>query len=155
MNDLFGGVVYAGIDTDRFKYPIGSGRVTFGNQRSFMKAVKAGFVDIKTTKFTKKVGWCVTSWYLWFHSTWCALIRCKLIHTWRTRCAQCVTELLVHISVATSNVSNTSVVPVGNGNTLWMVSNLTARWHVHPRPADQSDGLPPSLTCALNCGVKK
>ncbi|KAL5468728.1 hypothetical protein EMCRGX_G029838 [Ephydatia muelleri] len=55
MNDLFGGVVYAGIDTDRFKYPIGSGRVTFGNQRSFMKAVKAGFVDIKTTKFTKKV----------------------------------------------------------------------------------------------------
>lgn len=56
MNDLFGGVVYAGIDTDRFKYPIGSGRVTFGNQRSFMKAVKAGFVDIKTTKFTKKVG---------------------------------------------------------------------------------------------------
>lgn len=58
MNDLFGGVVYAGIDTDRFKYPIGSGRVTFGNQRSFMKAVKAGFVDIKTTKFTKKVCLC-------------------------------------------------------------------------------------------------
>lgn len=23
MNDLFGGVVYAGIDTDRYKYPIG------------------------------------------------------------------------------------------------------------------------------------
>ena len=55
MNDLFGGVVYAGIDTDRYKYPIGSGRVTFGNQKSFMKAVKAGFVEIKTGKFTKKV----------------------------------------------------------------------------------------------------
>ena len=55
MNDLFGGVVYAGIDTDRYKYPIGSGRVTFGNQRSFMKAVKAGFVEIKTPKFSKKV----------------------------------------------------------------------------------------------------
>jgi hypothetical protein len=28
MNDLFGGVVYAGIDTDRYKYPIGKcGRV--------------------------------------------------------------------------------------------------------------------------------
>ena len=55
MNDLFGGVVYAGIDTDRYKYPIGSGRVTFGNQKSFMKAVKAGFVEIKTPKFNKKV----------------------------------------------------------------------------------------------------
>ncbi len=55
MNDLFGGVVYAGIDTDRFKYPIGSGRVTFGNQKSFMKAVRAGFVEIKTAKFSKKV----------------------------------------------------------------------------------------------------
>lgn len=55
MHDLFGGVVYAGIDTDRYKYPIGSGRVTFGNQRSFMKAVKAGFVEIKTPKFSKKV----------------------------------------------------------------------------------------------------
>ena len=55
MDDLFGGVVYAGIDADRFKYPIGSGRVTFGNQRSFMKAVRAGYVEIKTPKFSKKV----------------------------------------------------------------------------------------------------
>lgn len=55
MHDLFGGVVYAGIDTDRYKYPIGSGRVTFGSLKSFMKAVKAGFVEIKTPKFSKKV----------------------------------------------------------------------------------------------------
>ena len=34
---------------------IGSGRVTFGNQKSFMKAVQAGFIEIKTSKFTKKV----------------------------------------------------------------------------------------------------
>ena len=65
MDDLFGGVVYAGIDTDRYKYPIGSGRVTFGNQQSFMKAVKASFVEIKTKKFTKKVNrqacWCLCS----------------------------------------------------------------------------------------------
>ena len=26
FNDLFGGVVYAGLDTDKHKYPIGSGR---------------------------------------------------------------------------------------------------------------------------------
>jgi len=55
MNDLFGGVVYAGIDTDKFKYPIGSARVTFNNQNSYLKAVMAAFIEIKTTKFTKKV----------------------------------------------------------------------------------------------------
>ncbi|KAK1157935.1 cytoplasmic polyadenylation element-binding protein 1-like isoform X1 [Acipenser oxyrinchus oxyrinchus] len=55
MNDLFGGVMYAGIDTDKHKYPIGSGRVTFNNQRSYLKAVSAAFVEIKTPKFTKKV----------------------------------------------------------------------------------------------------
>lgn len=35
--------------------PPGSGRVTFNNQRSYLKAVSAAFVEIKTTKFTKKV----------------------------------------------------------------------------------------------------
>lgn len=34
---------------------LGSGRVTFNNQRSYLKAVSAAFVEIKTTKFTKKV----------------------------------------------------------------------------------------------------
>ncbi|XP_075231128.1 polyadenylation element binding protein orb [Lycorma delicatula] len=55
MTDLFGGVVYAGIDTDKFKYPIGSARVTFNNHRSYMRAVAAAFIEIKTPKFTKKV----------------------------------------------------------------------------------------------------
>jgi len=55
FNDLFGGVVYAGIDTDKYKYPIGSARVTFNNFRSYMKAVSAAFIEIKTPKFTKKV----------------------------------------------------------------------------------------------------
>ena len=55
FNDLFGGVVHAGIDTDRQKYPIGSGRVTFGNTKSYVKAVSAAFIEIKTAKFTKKV----------------------------------------------------------------------------------------------------
>lgn len=27
MNDLFGGVVYAGIDTDKYKYPIGKHKI--------------------------------------------------------------------------------------------------------------------------------
>lgn len=55
MNDMFDGVIYAGIDTDKYKYPIGSGRVTFNNSRSYMKAVSAGFIKIKTTLFTKTI----------------------------------------------------------------------------------------------------
>ncbi|CDW56452.1 hypothetical protein TTRE_0000473201 [Trichuris trichiura] len=55
MNDLFGGVVYAGIDTDKYKYPIGSGRVTFDNETSYLRAVTAAFVEVKTMKFVKKV----------------------------------------------------------------------------------------------------
>lgn len=55
MEELFGGVLYAGIDTDKYKYPIGSGRVTFNNQKSYLKAVAASFVEIKTPRFSKKV----------------------------------------------------------------------------------------------------
>ncbi|XP_065668478.1 uncharacterized protein LOC101241841 [Hydra vulgaris] len=55
MNELFDGVTYAGIDTDKHKYPIGSGRVTFNNSKSFMKAVQASFIEIRCPKFTKKV----------------------------------------------------------------------------------------------------
>ncbi|XP_011498571.1 PREDICTED: cytoplasmic polyadenylation element-binding protein 1 isoform X2 [Ceratosolen solmsi marchali] len=55
MNDLFDNVIYAGIDTDKHKYPIGSARVTFSNKYSFHKAVNAAFIEIKTTRFTKKV----------------------------------------------------------------------------------------------------
>ncbi|KAG7213441.1 hypothetical protein KM043_002719 [Ampulex compressa] len=55
MDDLFRGVIYAGIDTDKHKYPIGSGRVTFSTKNSYMKAVSAAFIKIKTPKFTKKV----------------------------------------------------------------------------------------------------
>ena len=55
FNDLFGGVVYAGIDTDKHKYPIGSGRVTFGSTKSYMKAVSAAYVEIKCQQFNKRV----------------------------------------------------------------------------------------------------
>ncbi|CAH2040198.1 unnamed protein product, partial [Iphiclides podalirius] len=55
MNDLFAGVVYAGIDTDKNKYPIGSGRVTFNNVHSYVRAISAAYVEICTDKFTKTV----------------------------------------------------------------------------------------------------
>lgn len=47
--------VFVGIDTDKYKYPIGSGRVTFNNHHSYMKAVGAAFIEIRTAKFNKKV----------------------------------------------------------------------------------------------------
>ena len=45
----------AATDTDKYKYLIGSERVTFNNNRSYMKAVSAAFIEIRTSKFTKKV----------------------------------------------------------------------------------------------------
>ena len=39
---------FSGIDTDKHKYPIGSGRVTFNNVQSYKKAVRAAFIEIKT-----------------------------------------------------------------------------------------------------------
>ncbi|CAG2105516.1 unnamed protein product [Medioppia subpectinata] len=55
MDDLFGGVVFAGLDTDKHKYPLGSGRVSFDNQDSYLKAVSAAFVEIKAARFRKKI----------------------------------------------------------------------------------------------------
>jgi len=63
MTELFGEVIHASLDTDKYKYPIGSGRVTFRNKTSYVKAIKAKFVSIKvnpgindpTPKFEKTV----------------------------------------------------------------------------------------------------
>ena len=55
FTDLFGSVMYVGLDTDKHKYPIGSGRVTFQNGKSYKKAVSAAFIDIKCGQFFKKV----------------------------------------------------------------------------------------------------
>ena len=55
LEDLFGGVVYVGIDTDKYKYPIGSGRVTFSTTKAYNKAVQAAFIDVKCNRFQKKI----------------------------------------------------------------------------------------------------
>jgi hypothetical protein len=47
MTELFGEVIHAGLDTDKYKYPIGSGRVTFRDRQSYVEAIKAKFVNIK------------------------------------------------------------------------------------------------------------
>ena len=55
INGLFGGVVYARIDMDKHKHPIGSGQITFNNMQSYRRTVRAAFVEIKTPYFSKKV----------------------------------------------------------------------------------------------------
>lgn len=60
----------------------GSGRVTFNNQRSYLKAVCAAFVEIKTPKFTKKVKTCLlhvvsTAAEKSFNSFMLLLVKCQ------------------------------------------------------------------------------
>ncbi|XP_055330355.1 cytoplasmic polyadenylation element-binding protein 3-like [Paramacrobiotus metropolitanus] len=55
MNDLFGGVIPATLDTDKTKYPIGPGRVTFNNPTSHLKAITTETVEIRTAKFTRQI----------------------------------------------------------------------------------------------------
>jgi cytoplasmic polyadenylation element-binding protein len=50
MNEVFGEVIHAGLDTDKYKYPIGSGRVTFRHRQSYVKAIKSKFVTIKANQ---------------------------------------------------------------------------------------------------------
>jgi len=135
FNDLFGGVVYAGktldngpkcalhansslgVDTDKYKYPIGSGRVTFNNSRSYMKAVSAAFIEIKTAKFTKKVTKatlrCLCS---------NGFTRFKWIPTWRTPCAPSAASDKAPTFAATCLASNTSAASAGSSTT-WEEAN--------------------------------
>jgi len=53
--ELFGDVEYAAIDTDRNKYPIGSGRVVFVNAHSYYAAVTANYLMIDCDKFCKVI----------------------------------------------------------------------------------------------------
>ncbi|CAF1480135.1 unnamed protein product [Adineta ricciae] len=53
--ELFGDVEYAAIDTDRNKYPIGSGRVVFVNNHSYYAAVTANYIMIECDKFCKVI----------------------------------------------------------------------------------------------------
>ena len=47
MNDLFGNVVYVEIDIDKYKYPLGSGRVNFSSLESYQKAIQGKYVQVK------------------------------------------------------------------------------------------------------------
>ncbi|UXI20111.1 F-actin-capping protein subunit alpha [Sarcoptes scabiei] len=56
MDRLYGGVCYAGIDTDpELKYPKGAGRVAFSNQKSYIAAISARFVQLQHADIEKRV----------------------------------------------------------------------------------------------------
>ena len=66
MDRLYGGVCYAGIDTDpELKYPKGAGRVAFSNQQSYIAAISARFVQLQHGDIDKRVG-CFCFCYLIF-----------------------------------------------------------------------------------------
>ena len=59
MDRLYGGVCYAGIDTDpELKYPKGAGRVAFSNQQSYIAAISARFVQLQHGEIDKRVCSC-------------------------------------------------------------------------------------------------
>lgn len=55
MEDCFGAVECVQLDTDKFKYPIGSGRVTFREHGAYFKAIEMGYLHVYTSKFRKRV----------------------------------------------------------------------------------------------------
>ena len=56
MNNLYGGVCYAGIDTDpELKYPKGAGRVAFSNHQSYIAAISARYVHLHHSEVEKRV----------------------------------------------------------------------------------------------------
>ncbi|CAF4830962.1 unnamed protein product, partial [Rotaria socialis] len=55
FSKLFGEVDFAAIDTDRNKYPIGSGRVIFTSIHSYFSAMTANYVFIDCERFSKVI----------------------------------------------------------------------------------------------------
>ena len=55
FNKIIGDVLLVTIDTDRHKYPTGSGRITFASDESYKKAIIANFIHIEAKKVSKKV----------------------------------------------------------------------------------------------------
>ncbi|KAA8595743.1 hypothetical protein FQN60_011034 [Etheostoma spectabile] len=124
MNDLFGGVMYAGIDTDKHKYPIGSGRVTFNNQRSYLKAVCAAFVEIKTPK-------------------------CRLTRTWKTPCVKFAFANLGLFSAETSGTMHSDLVGKDKGPFTLMHFHRLADDEKMRLAVAEASVVPQALECLL------
>ena len=69
MDRLYGGVCYAGIDTDpELKYPKGAGRVAFSNQQSYIAAISARFVQLQHGDIDKRVSFNIVTLLSTIHS---------------------------------------------------------------------------------------
>uniref|UniRef100_A0A095B036 Cytoplasmic polyadenylation element-binding protein 1 n=1 Tax=Schistosoma haematobium TaxID=6185 RepID=A0A095B036_SCHHA len=55
FNDLFGNVSYAALDTDKYHYPIGSGRVAFNSPQGYLAAITTNFICIECQLFSKVI----------------------------------------------------------------------------------------------------
>ena len=72
MDRLYGGVCYAGIDTDpELKYPKGAGRVAFSNQQSYIAAISARFVQLQHGDIDKRVSYTPGSHLCLTYYCWC------------------------------------------------------------------------------------
>uniref|UniRef100_A0A3Q2YS68 Uncharacterized protein n=1 Tax=Hippocampus comes TaxID=109280 RepID=A0A3Q2YS68_HIPCM len=79
MDRLYGGVCYAGIDTDpELKYPKGAGRVAFSNQQSYIAAISARFVQLQHNDIDKRVSE-FTLFFFCHHSNDCDQTRLVFI----------------------------------------------------------------------------
>lgn len=73
MDRLYGGVCYAGIDTDpELKYPKGAGRVAFSNQQSYIAAISARFVQLQHGEIDKRVS--TTAYSIYYTAFFCWLM---------------------------------------------------------------------------------
>ena len=99
-----------------------------------MKAVQAGFIEIKTSKFTKKVRVQTLKLSSSIHFTghFILYFMFKWTHTWKIHCVAYVIGLLVHTFAEIFTASSTTVAPVGNGSTPWMHLPITAHSPVPP-----------------------
>lgn len=54
FNSLFKKVVSVKIDTDEYNYPTGSGSIRFSCRNSYIKAINANYIEVKTSTFGPK-----------------------------------------------------------------------------------------------------
>ncbi|CAF0850992.1 unnamed protein product [Rotaria sordida] len=91
MSNVFGAVLMAQINTDKYGYPTGTGTVLFCDSHSYMRAVAAGAIDIKCDCFHKLLD---IDPFLRENEpcAFCPLIAdlfCRNFHCLRSYCKQC------------------------------------------------------------------
>ncbi len=87
LTRIFGPVEFVSLDTDKYKYPMGSGRAMFTRHSDYLKAVNAGFVRVKSDRFEKTVSESSKSLVCLLTKTVCYFCRFRLTSSSMTRTA--------------------------------------------------------------------